>query len=171
MYVLQRRGRDKAKRGQSVQDQKWGGRIQRFSEERMALLPCARGAKSRVTRMVACVVRTYVVRCTCVHFIKSVHWKPFCGGNWNFTTCYMTMWISGHFWGQHRPNVNMAKFMKSSIFIRLTWYLNSIFISRRWIQPAIIFEVNTGQKVNIDWVSKIVNFHPIDLKFEEDLHI
>ena len=27
------------------------------------------------------------------------------------------------------------------------------------------------QKVNIDLISKIVNFHPIHLIFEEDLHI
>ena len=30
--------------------------------------------------------------------------------------------------------------------------------------------MNIGQKVNIGRISKIVNFHPIDLKFEEDLY-
>ena len=37
-------------------------------------------------------------------------------------------------------------------------------------QP-IIFEINIKQKVNIGRICKIVSFHPIDLKFEEDLHI
>ena len=41
-----------------------------------------------------------------------------------------------------------------------------------WIQPPIIFNVKIGQKVNnLGEVSKILNFHPIDLKFEEELHI
>ena len=38
------------------------------------------------------------------------------------------------------------------------------------MQPPIIFEVNIVQKVNIGQIAEIVNFHPIDLKFEE-LHI
>ena len=37
------------------------------------------------------------------------------------------------------------------------------------IQQTIIFEVNVGQKDNIGQLSKIINFHPIDLKFEEHL--
>ena len=32
-------------------------------------------------------------------------------------------------------------------------------------------EVNIGQKVNIGRISKIVNFHPIHLKFKELLHV
>ena len=35
----------------------------------------------------------------------------------------------------------------------------------------IIFEVNMDQKVIIGHISKIVNFHLIDLKFEKDLYI
>ena len=71
-----------------------------------------------------------------------------------------------------------AEFLKSSIFIRLIWKLKSICISDHQIQPPINFEVNIDQKVNIDQnvnmshsskiVSKIVNFYPIDLKFEHD---
>ena len=45
------------------------------------------------------------------------------------------------------------------------------YISVHWIQPPIIFEVHIGQKVNIGQISKIVNFHPIHLKFDEELHI
>ena len=46
-----------------------------------------------------------------------------------------------------------------------------ICISGHGIQPAIIFNVNIGQNNNIGQISKIVNFNPIDLKFEEELHI
>ena len=43
-------------------------------------------------------------------------------------------------------------------------------------KKTIVFEVNIDQKVNIGQrsttgeISKILNFHPIDLKFEEDLY-
>ena len=53
----------------------------------------------------------------------------------------------------------------------LTWNLKIICKSGYWIQPPIIFEVNLDQMVNRDWISKIVNFHPIHLIFEEELHI
>ena len=43
-------------------------------------------------------------------------------------------------------------------------------MSVHWLQPPIIFEVNIGQKVNIGRISKIANFHLIDLKFEEGLY-
>ena len=43
-------------------------------------------------------------------------------------------------------------------------------MSGQLIQPPIIFEACMGQKVNIGRISKIVNFQPIDLKFEEDLY-
>jgi len=64
-----------------------------------------------------------------------------------------------------------VRFLKSSIVIRLTWNLKSIYISGHWIQPANYFEVHTVQKVNIGRVSKTVNFHLIDVKFEEELYI
>ena len=50
-------------------------------------------------------------------------------------------------------------------------------MSGRLIQTPITFVVNVGekinvdQKVNIDQISKILNFHPIDLKFEEHFHV
>jgi len=31
--------------------------------------------------------------------------------------------------------------------------------------------IKTGQKVNLGQISKILSFHPIDLIFEEELHI
>ena len=67
--------------------------------------------------------------------------------------------------------------VKSSIFIWLTWTLRKMCISGHWIQPKIIFEVNIGQKVNIcqisnfSGISKILNFYPIELKFEEDFYV
>ena len=57
------------------------------------------------------------------------------------------------------------EFLKSSIFIPLTWNLKRICISGFWIQPPIIFVVNISQKVIISRISKVVNFHAIDLKF------
>ena len=62
-------------------------------------------------------------------------------------------------------------FIKSSIFIPLIWNLKRIYISGHWIQSPIILEVHIGQKVNIGRISKIVNFHPIAVKFEEEFHI
>jgi len=64
-----------------------------------------------------------------------------------------------------------VEFLKSSIFIQFSWNVKRIYISVHWIQPPIIFEVHIGQKVNIGQISKIVNFHPIHLKFEEELYI
>ena len=62
-------------------------------------------------------------------------------------------------------------------FHLLTINLNRIFISAYCIQPPIIFEVNIGQKVqhwpkvnNLGEISEILIFHPIDLKFEEDIY-
>ena len=53
--------------------------------------------------------------------------------------------------GQNRPNGQFGwNFLKSSIFIQLTWNLKTICISGHRIQPTINFEVNIGQKVNID---------------------
>ena len=79
------------------------------------------------------------------------------------------------FWGQKvnigQRSTTKEEFVKSSIFIQLTWNLKMICISGHWIQPPILFEVNIGKKVNIGWISKIVNFLPIHLKFEEELHI
>ena len=69
----------------------------------------------------SCVRRMY--ECVCILFWGYIE-KLFSRGNWNITTCDMTMWYSGH-----------------------------------------SFEVNIGR------ISKIDNFHLIDLKFEEDLHI
>ena len=63
---------------------------------------------------------------------------------------------------------NYVKFLKSSIFIRLTSILMRICTFGHWIQLPIIFEVNIGQKVNIGQISEVLNFHPIDLKFEQD---
>ena len=40
-------------------------------------------------------------------------------------------------------------FLIYSIFIRLTWNLERIYISGQWIQPPIIIEVNMDQKFNI----------------------
>ena len=89
-------------------------------------------------------------------------------------------WIqrANYFWGQHQPKVNISPrsttslvFLKSPIFIRLTWNLKRIYISGHWIQPPIIFEVIISQKNNRGQISKIVNFHPIHLKFEYELHI
>jgi len=57
---------------------------------------------------------------------------------------------------------NYVKFLKSSIFIRLTSILTRICTFGHWIQLPIIFEVNIGQ------ISEVLNFHPIDLKFEQD---
>ena len=51
----------------------------------------------------------------------------------------------------------------------MAWNLKRICISGHWIEPPIIFEVNISQK-DIGRISKIVNFHPIALKFEEELH-
>ena len=62
-------------------------------------------------------------------------------------------------------------FPKFPIFIRLTWNLKIIYISGHWIEPPIIFDVNIYQKVNIGQMPKILNFNPIDLKFEEHMHI
>jgi len=62
-------------------------------------------------------------------------------------------------------------FLKSSIFISLIWNLKRIFRSGHWIQPPNIFEVNLCQKDIIGRISKIVNFHPIELEFEEELYI
>ena len=79
--------------------------------------------------------------------------------------------------GQYKPKVNkFFEFLKSSIFIRLTRNLKRIYIRGHWIQPPIIFEVKINQKVNIDQkdigrIYKILNFHLIVLKFEEDFHI
>ena len=67
-------------------------------------------------------------------------------------------------------STTLVRFLKSSIFIRLTWNLKRICISGHWIQPPIIFEVSIGQKDNKGRISEIVNFHPIDLKFEENLY-
>ena len=70
-----------------------------------------------------------------------------------------------------------AKFPKSSIFIQLSSNLNRMYISGHLIQPPIIFVVTIGekvdinQKVNIGQISKILNFNPNNLKFEEHLHI
>ena len=86
------------------------------------------------------------------------------------------IYISGHwiqptnyFWGQEvnivPRSTTKVVFLKSSIFIWLTWNLKRICMSGHWIQPPIIFEVNIGR------ISKIVNFHPIDLKFGEELYI
>ena len=113
--------------------------------------------------------RTFVHR-TCLHFVKSVHRKVLSGGNWNFTTCYMTMRYRGYFWGQLRPKVNIDQFLLNPQFSS-DWNLKRIFISAHWIQPPIISQVNRGQKINTGRISKIVNFHMIDLKFGEDLHI
>ena len=50
-------------------------------------------------------------------------------------------------------------------------------MSGLWIQPPMNFEVTIGekvnrdQKVNIGRISKILNFNPINLKFEELLYI
>ena len=46
-----------------------------------------------------------------------------------------------------------------------------ICISGQWIQPPHIFEGNIGQQADTGLISKIVNYNPIDLKFEEELHI
>ena len=62
-------------------------------------------------------------------------------------------------------------FLKSSIFIQSTWNLKRIYISSHWFQPPIIFEANIGQRVKIRPIYKIVHFHLIDLKFEEEWHI
>ena len=49
--------------------------------------------------------------------------------------------------GQHWPKVNnWGGISKSSIFIRFTWNLKSIFVSGYWIQPPIILEVHIGQR-------------------------
>ena len=81
--------------------------------------------------------------------------------------------------GQHRPKVNkFVKFLKSSIFIRLTWNLKRIYISGHWIKPANYFWGQQTPK-GLHWpkvsnqivVSKILTFHPTNLKFEEDFHI
>ena len=70
----------------------------------------------------------------------------------------------GHLWAKVN---NFFRFLKSSIFICLISNLTRICISGKWIQPTIIFEVNIGQKVNKGQISKIANFHLIDLKFED----
>ena len=45
-----------------------------------------------------------------------------------------------------------------------------IFQVTEFNQP-IIYEAHIGQKVIIGHISKTVNFHPIHLQFEEELHI
>jgi len=62
-------------------------------------------------------------------------------------------------------STTMVVFLKSSIFIPLTCKSSSNLKSSHGIQPPNIFEVNSSR------ISKIVNFHLIDLKFEEELHI
>ena len=62
-------------------------------------------------------------------------------------------------------------FLKSSIFIRLTWNLKRIYISVTEFNQPIILEFHMRQKVNMGRIFKIVNFHPIDLKSEEEFHI
>ena len=54
-------------------------------------------------------------------------------------------------------------FLKSSIFIQLTWNLKKIDISGHWIQLPIYFWCQHRPKINNSGeISKIANFHPID---------
>ena len=39
------------------------------------------------------------------------------------------------------------------------------------LKHLLIFKVNIDQMVNIGQISKILNFNPINMKFEEHLHI
>ena len=86
------------------------------------------------------------------------------------------------FWGQkinigQRSTTNVGC-LKCLIFIPLIWNFKSIYISRHWIQPDNYFWEQLWRKGknrpkvnNYGGISKILNFQPIDLIFEEDLHI
>ena len=70
-----------------------------------------------------------------------------------------------------------VRFLNSSILIRLTSNLKNIYISGQWIQPTNYFWGHHGPKGqhrpkvnNKVGISKILNFHQIDLKFEVDLY-
>ena len=45
-----------------------------------------------------------------------------------------------------KRSTSLVRFLKSLIFIPLTWNLKRIYFSNHWIQPRIIFEVNIDQK-------------------------
>ena len=61
-------------------------------------------------------------------------------------------------------------FLKSPIFIRLTWNLKRSYFSGQWIEPANYFWGLKLKRPAEASISKIDNFHPIDLKFEDDSH-
>ena len=69
-------------------------------------------------------------------------------------------------------STTQVRFIKSSFFIRLTWNLKRIYISDHWIQQVNYFWSQHRPKANnFGDISKILNFHPIDLKCEDHLHI
>ena len=60
----------------------------------------------------------------------------------------------------------------------MTWNLKRIYISGPWIQPANYFwgqhrpkGKHSPRVINSSGISKIFSFHPIDLKFEDKLHV
>ena len=76
----------------------------------------------------------------------------------------------------HGLGENILGQFPHDVLFRSTWNLK-IYTSGQLIQPLIIFEINIGQQVNIGQnidmgqISKIVNFHPNELKFKQDFHI
>ena len=155
------KGKEKKKRKRSdVQQVQVKGKIIVSEWKRfwVLFLLCARKAKNHIKQSFM------YVHHTCLHFVKSVHCKPFSRGNWNLTTCYMTMWYSGHSFevniGQRSTSANFLKF---SIFIWLTWNLNRIFISANWLNTTTnCFWGQHRPNGNIGQFSKTLNFHPID---------